>query len=65
MLNVIKQKEFWIMVALFIGTLVLMITDPFNLNPEGLEGTTVWVALYVIPAIVTWYLIFKKPTDEK
>lgn len=60
MLKVLKSKEFWIMVALFIGTLILMVTDVFNLNPEGIEGTSALVALYIIPAIIAWYFLFVK-----
>jgi len=61
-MNFYKEWPFWIMVALFVGTLILMLQDPFNLNPEGFEGTSVWVALYFIPTIIAWYFLFVKPT---
>ena len=65
MLKIFGQKEFWIMVALFVATLFVMLQDPFNLNTEGFEGTSAWGALYFIPTIITWYFLFVKPTHEK
>jgi hypothetical protein len=62
MLNILKSKEFWIMVALFVATLFVMLQDPLKLNTDGLEGTSAWGALYFIPTIIAWYFLFVKPT---
>lgn len=60
MLKVITSWEFWVMVGLFVITILLMSSDPLKLNPDGLDGESIWVLIYTIPAIVIWYLIFKK-----
>lgn len=62
MLTVIKQREFWIMVALFLATLFIMVQDPLKVNPNGFEGTNAWVGIYFIPAIITWFFLYVKPT---
>lgn len=65
MLNIFKQKEFWIMVALFVATLFVMVQDPLKLNPDGFEGTRAWGVLYFIPTIIVWYFLFVKPTKNE
>jgi len=61
MLTIFKQNGTWIMVALFVGTLVLAINDPFGLDPMGIESTSAIKALYFIPAVIAWLFIFVKP----
>lgn len=64
MLNVIKQKEFWIMVALFLVTLFIMVQDPLKVNPDGFEGTSAWVGIYFIPVVIAWFFLYVKPTEN-
>lgn len=62
-MNIFKIKETWIMIGLFLLSILLMVKDPFNLNPEGFEGTTVLPALYLIPSLVFWFFYFVYPTS--
>lgn len=65
MLSNIFKKDTFVIVGLFILTLALMIIDPFNLNPDGFNGTSALGALYGIPALVVWYFYFVSPTYSK
>jgi hypothetical protein len=61
-MNFLRQWPFWAMVGIFIGTLILAVQDPFNLDPEGINSTSAIKALYCIPAIVAWVYLFVLPT---
>lgn len=62
MLKTILNKGTLVISILFIITLVLMIFDPINLNPDGFKGTTALPALYVLPAFAFWYFYFVRNT---
>lgn len=63
--KILGSWEFWVMVALFVLTLVLMINDPFGLDPAGEQSTSAIKALYFIPALVAIYWFFVRPTIKK
>jgi hypothetical protein len=60
--NFLKEWPFWAMVGIFLGTLILAISDPFKLDPEGINSTSAIKALYFIPAIIAWVWTFVLPT---
>ncbi len=61
-LGFLGEWPFWVMVALFIGTITLAIVDPFGLDSGGIESTSAIKALYFLPAVFVWFFIFVKPT---
>jgi amino acid permease len=52
-------KGILIMLGLFVLALVLMLTDPLNLNPDGINGEGFLVGLYVIPVALIGFIIYK------
>lgn len=64
-MKAIWNKGTLVMAIVFITTLILALTDPFNLDPEGIESTSAIKAVYVIPAFVFMYFYFMKPTIKK
>ena len=54
-------KGILIMAAVFAACLILAISDPLNLNPDGINGEGWKVALHFIPVFgFIIYKVFKK-----
>jgi hypothetical protein len=54
-------KGILLMLAIFIGTVFLMNWDPFNFNPEGLDGEGGYLlALYAIPGVIAFIWLLRK-----
>ena len=58
----LKEWPFWALVGIFLFTVLLAIYDPFNLDPNGINSTSIIKALYFIPAVVAWLYLFVLPT---
>ena len=63
--KIFNEFPFWVMVGLFLLTVVLMLTDPFRLDPGGEESTSAIKAVYIIPALAAIYWFFIRPTIKK
>jgi hypothetical protein len=63
--KILREWPFWLMVGLFILTVVLMLNDPFGLDPAGEQSTSVIKVLYFIPALAGIYWFFVRPTIKK
>lgn len=61
MLKTILNKGTFVMIGLFVLTIVLAVTDPLNLNPGGVSEDTLKPALYGLPALIIWFFYFAKP----
>lgn len=53
-------KGILITLALGFAAIGLAVWDPFNLNPNGLNGTSAWALLYAIPSIYIFIYLYKK-----
>lgn len=58
----IFNKGTFVMIGLFVLTIVLAVIDPLNLNPDGVDEDTLKPAWYGLPALVFWFFYFAKPT---
>jgi hypothetical protein len=66
-MSVVERILKWdtlLIVGLFILSVILMVNDPLGLNPEGPKGD-VAVALYALPAVVVWLLVYVIPFHKK
>lgn len=48
-----------IILGLFLLVTILMVLDPLNLNPNGLNGENLLPIVYVIPSIIGFIIIYR------
>ncbi len=58
--KILGSWEFWVMVALFALSILLMST----IEAIAAYKDTLWPALGIIPVAVIWYIVFVKPTRK-
>lgn len=54
-----------VMVVIFLLTIALATYDPLNLNPDGLDGESILVALYALPAFLAVLFLYIIPYYKK
>lgn len=63
--KIFSEWPFWVMVLLFLLTIVLMVNDPFGLDPGGEQSTSAIKGLYFLIPLAAIFWLFVRPTIKK
>jgi hypothetical protein len=63
--KIFREWPFWVMVGLFILSVILMVQDPLGLDSQGEQSTSAIKVLYFLLPLAAIFWLFVRPTIKK